>query len=168
MVTVACKFKFKIFIVSTTTMYEIQQRPFWQCGLHYTTLSSWEASRTTNTKQNKTHTFSQLLTTYHTYLCKRKYVKHGKLCIRASEAGRPSSKDLKWQCSTWHYGISCKNGSGFLDCYFFNIYVEARASWPPPRYAPELVHSKCQNTLLNKSQVIHFIREVVVTDKFTV
>ena len=27
------KFKFKIFIVSTTTMYEIQQRPFWQCGL---------------------------------------------------------------------------------------------------------------------------------------
>ena len=54
------KFKFKIFIVSTTTIYEIQQRPFWQCGLHYTTLhytthSSWEASRTTITKQNKTH-----------------------------------------------------------------------------------------------------------------
>ena len=32
------KFKFKIFIVSTTTMYEIQQRPFWQCEQHYTTL----------------------------------------------------------------------------------------------------------------------------------
>ena len=32
------KFRFKFFIVSTTTMYAIQQRPFWQCGLHYTTL----------------------------------------------------------------------------------------------------------------------------------
>ena len=53
-------------------------------------------------------------------MCKYKYVKYGELCIGLLRLA--SSKDLKWQCSTWQYGISCEVGSGFLDVIFVYLF----------------------------------------------
>ena len=58
-------------------------------------------------------------------MCKHKYVKYGRLFIRAS-LRLNSGKDLQWQFSTWQYGISCKDGSGF-----WLLFFKTFSSWGP-------------------------------------
>ena len=65
------EFKFKIFIVSTTTMYKIQQRPFWQCGLHDTILHV-PAGKLVVLTQNKTKRIIYRYT--YAYMCTREHI----------------------------------------------------------------------------------------------